>query len=96
MLGVNEVVVKNGEAVLKEGGGRAGSVLTLDRALKNLMMFTRRPMEDFVPALSKNPAQMFGLAQEYGTIETGKKADLCVLDAEAQVQMTFVNGKRVF
>lgn len=96
MLGVNEVEVRNGDASLKEGGGRAGSTLTLDTALRNLMRFGGWPMEDLVMALTENPARLLHLMTGYGTIEPGKKADLTVLDDEGYVRMTIINGERVF
>lgn len=96
MLGVNEVVVRNGDATLREGGGRAGSTLTLDTALRNLMRFGGWPVEDLVMALTENPARLLHLMTGYGTIEPGKKADLTVLDDEGYVRMTIVNGERVF
>ena len=61
MLGVNPVVVKDGDAKLKYGDSRAGSTLTTGCALKNLIKFTGRSLEEILPLLTCNPARMLGV-----------------------------------
>ena len=60
-LGVNDVVVVDGDAKLKEGGVRAGSTLTLAQAYRNLLKFTGRTEEEILPVLTKNPSEMLGV-----------------------------------
>lgn len=94
MLGVNPVVVKNGDAQTPEGI-RAGSTLTLDRALRNLVFFTGMGVEKIWPLLSKNQSEMLHLTDR-GVIEKGKRADFVVLDDNLEVQETLVKGKTVY
>ena len=54
-LGVNDVVVEDGDAKLLNGV-RAGSTLTLAQALRNLMKFTGKNTETVVPLMTANPA----------------------------------------
>lgn len=94
-LGVNEVVVEDGDAKLAATGVRAGSTLTLDAALRNLLAFTGRPMEELLPALTENPARLIGVFDRKGSIANGKDADLVVLDEENNVDMVFTRGRMV-
>ena len=52
-LGVNEVVVENGDAKLKSNGTRAGSTLTQDVALKNMLKWLPNPLEEILMTLTK-------------------------------------------
>ena len=93
-LGVNEVVVEDGDAKLKSDGTRAGSTLTQNTALKNLMSFTGRPIEELMPLLTENPARLAGVFDSKGSIADGKDADLVVLDGENNVAEVFLRGVR--
>lgn len=94
-LGVNEVVVEDGDAKLADTGVRAGSTLTQDTALRNLLAFTGRPMEELLPALTENPARLIGVFDRKGSIADGKDADLVVLDGEDRVDLVFCRGRRL-
>ena len=95
-LGVNEVVVIDGDAKLKENGTRAGSTLTSGKALKNLIAFTGRPAEELIPLLTENPAKLLGMDGQRGFIRQGLFADFVVLDENDGVEETYVQGQRVF
>lgn len=94
-LGVNDVVVVDGDAKLASNGVRAGSTLTTGQALKNIMKFTGRPIEEVLQLLTVNPAKLIGVFDRKGSIADGKDADLVVLDEENNVKDTFVKGKQV-
>lgn len=94
-LGVNEVVVEDRDAKLASDGTRAGSTLTQDAALRNLLAFTGRPMEELLPALTENPARLIGVFDRKGSIADGKDADLVVLDAENRVDLVFTRGRQL-
>ena len=80
MLGPLEVEVADGVARLVEGNSIAGSTLTLDRAFKRAVTVDGLPVEDVVAAVSANPARLLGLSDRIGSLESGKDADLVVLD----------------
>ena len=94
-LGVNEVVVEDGDAKLASDGTRAGSTLTQDTALRNLLAYTGRPLEEILPVLTENPAKLIGVYDRKGSIEDGKDADLVVLDEQNQVADVFLQGIRL-
>ena len=94
-LGVNDVIVQDGDAKLKSDGSRAGSTLTTGQALKNLLRFTGRPVEEILPLLTSNPARLIGRDNCIGTLDPGKDADIVLLDAENNVTDTFVKGVQI-
>ncbi|MDW8018139.1 MAG: N-acetylglucosamine-6-phosphate deacetylase [Thermus sp.] len=85
-------VEKRGEGVWL-GEGLAGSTLTLDRALRNLVAWGV-PLEEAARRLSALPARYLGLADR-GEIAPGKRADLVVLDEGLRVQAVYLGGRRV-
>lgn len=91
-LGVNEVVVENGDAKLASNGTRAGSTLTQDVELKNMLKWLPYSLEEILPTLSENPAKAYGLWDRKGSIETGKDADLVLLDDNADIVHVFARG----
>ncbi|MGI5945949.1 MAG: N-acetylglucosamine-6-phosphate deacetylase [Lachnospiraceae bacterium] len=95
-LGVNDVVVVNGDAKLADGGSRAGSTLTTGRALQNLLAFTGKPVEDILPLLTENPAKLIGVDNQYGFVKEGLEANFVILDETCKVAATFVKGRKVF
>ena len=60
-LGVNDVIVENGDAKLPNGV-RAGSTLTMAQALRNLMAFTGEGAETVSRLMTANPARLMGWA----------------------------------
>lgn len=94
-LGVNDVVVVNGDAKLASDGTRAGSTLTQDMALKNMLKWLPHTLEEILPTLTENPAREMNLWERKGSIADGKDADLVLLDEENNVVHVFARGKQV-
>lgn len=92
-LGSHRVTVKDGEPMLWDGHTRAGSTLTLHKALVNFMHFTGLPLDQAVLPLTANPAKLLGIDKQKGRIAVGMDADLTVLDGRMNVQLTFVEQK---
>lgn len=92
-LGTTEMIVKDGDAKLSDGT-RAGSTLTMDVALRNIIEFTGRGIEEVSMILSANPAKLLSIYDNVGSIELGKRADFIILDNENNVLHTFIKGKR--
>jgi N-acetylglucosamine-6-phosphate deacetylase len=89
-LGNFEVSVKEGIARNSEGK-LAGSTLTLDRALRNLVALGV-PFTDAVRMVTVLPARRLGLAGKKGIIAVGADADLVALTADLRVAAVMTRG----
>ena len=94
-LGVNDVVVKNGDARLASDGTRAGSVLTAKRAFHNFLDFTGYPAEEILPLFTENPARLLGMERKTGMIEEKRDANFLLLDDKNDIKAVYVKGRSV-
>jgi len=90
MLGKFEVTVAGG--VCRNAEGKlAGSTLTLDRALRNVVALGI-PLADAVRMLTLNPATLLGIEFKKGALRTGADADIVLLDENLQVSNVWTRG----
>src|SRR5271166_146820 len=89
-LGTFEVEVKNGRCTV--GGRLAGSVLTMDRAVCNVMKFAHWDLQQALRLATLNPARVAGLPDR-GRIEAGAEADFVVLSPGGEVRSTITRGE---
>jgi N-acetylglucosamine-6-phosphate deacetylase len=75
----------------EHNGTLAGSVLTLDRAVRNAAAFAEWPLHRAARLASFNPAKLLGLETK-GRIEPGADADMVVLDPGGNVRATIIAG----
>lgn len=92
-LGPIKVEVKDGRCTVagEDAGKLAGSVLTMDRAVRNVTQFAGWSLQNSVRAATFNPAAAAGLAH-HGHITAGAEANLVVLSPDGQVRKTIVRG----
>ena len=90
-LGPIEVDVKDGKCTAN--GSLAGSVLTMDRAVRNVTKFSDWSLRDAVRAATFNPARAARLTQTHGVLTAGASADFTVLNSSAEVLKTIVAGR---
>lgn len=88
-LGSFEVEVREGRCMA--GGKLAGSVLTMDHAVRNLARFAEWDLPQAVAAASQNPARVAQIANK-GVLTAGADADFVVLSPGGEVLRTFVGG----
>jgi N-acetylglucosamine-6-phosphate deacetylase len=88
-LGPIDVDVKDGKCT--SDGKLAGSVLTMDRAVRNLMQFAEWELPQAVAAASRNPARVVH-SKNRGVLAAGADADFVVLDSGGNVLRTFIGG----
>lgn len=94
-LGGQEVIVTQGQAKLKNGT-LAGSVLTMDKAVKNLVTKVGISLLNAVQMASYNPAKCLGIDDKKGSLELYKDADIVILNKNLETELTMVAGKVVY
>lgn len=89
------VFVRDG-AVRLHDGTLAGSTLTMDRAVANLMAATGESLAHIWPASSLNAATALGMESCKGSLIVGKDADVILVDEHLRVWLTLVAGRVVY
>jgi N-acetylglucosamine-6-phosphate deacetylase len=92
-LGKFEVTVSGGVCRNAEGN-LAGSTLTLDRALRNIVALGI-PLHDAVRMLTVNPATLLGIEFKKGALRVGADADIVLLDETLRVSNVWARGVSV-
>jgi N-acetylglucosamine-6-phosphate deacetylase len=93
MLGQLEVTVSGGICRNSEGK-LAGSTLTLDRALRNIVTLGI-PLAEAVRMLTLNPAALLGIEFKKGALRVGADADILLLDEGLRLTNVWVRGSAV-
>ena len=91
-LGERPISVRGGRATLVGCDTIAGSTLTMDRALRNVVAFCDVDVEAAARMASTTPAQLLGIADRKGTVAPGRDADLVVLDPDLSLAGVLVRG----
>jgi N-acetylglucosamine-6-phosphate deacetylase len=89
-LGPIQVEVKQGKCTAQ--GKLAGSVLTMDQAVHNVMAFAGWSLQHALRAATLNPACAAGLGQ-HGALAPGAEANFVVLTSDGKVKKTIVRGR---
>ncbi len=76
-------------------GNLAGSTITLDAALRNLVTFPGFSFQQCLPATTLTPARSLGMEKQKGVIAPGADADFAILDRNYFVTQTYVRGRPV-
>ncbi|KAI0667066.1 Metallo-dependent hydrolase [Trametes maxima] len=89
--------VKAGDKLYLEGTDTlAGSVVTLDKCVRNFSRFTGCSLGEAIRCATFNPARCLCLESRKGTLRPGADADLVVLDRRGKVLSTWVAGREVW
>jgi N-acetylglucosamine-6-phosphate deacetylase len=92
-----KIVLKEGDDVVRlENGSLAGSLMSMNDAIRNFMRHTGISLPAAVTAATYNPAKFLALEHRKGSIQAGADADLAVFDEDINVHMTLVGGKIVY
>lgn len=91
----SDVINVNGGVCRDSEGRLAGSTLTQDVALKNMVAWTDLSFEDSLIGLTLNPARALRLEKK-GVLEPGADADVVALDEHFMVVRTYVGGRLVW
>jgi N-acetylglucosamine-6-phosphate deacetylase len=91
MLGGMEVTLSGGVCRSTAEGRLAGSTLTLDRALRNVVKLGV-PFASAVQMLTVNPAKVLGIDFKKGTLRTGADADIVLLNHSFEITQVWTRG----
>ncbi|MDR6719643.1 N-acetylglucosamine-6-phosphate deacetylase [Paenibacillus sp. 2003] len=94
-IGDLPVIVKHGEARLKDGGALAGSTLTMIRGFRYLVQEVGLSLNAASRAASLTPARLLGIDHRTGSLAQGKQADIVLLNAELDIEGVWVKGGRI-
>jgi len=87
--------VIDGAAHLADGT-ITGSVLTMDQALRNMLLMTAVSLQQAVGMLTLNPAHPAQVSRRKGCLKVGYDADLLIFDQAMTLQATFCRGEVAF
>jgi N-acetylglucosamine-6-phosphate deacetylase len=90
----HDVIVSDGAARLGDGT-LAGSVLTMDAAVKNMIELAGLPAETVIPMATEVPARIAAVADRKGRIERRYDADLVVMNERFEVERVWTRGHEV-
>lgn len=89
-------VETDGRSARLADGSLAGSVLTLNRAVRNFERYAHAPRHAAVAMTSAIPAQRLGLEGECGSLRVGLRADMAIADEDMNIRRTFIGGQEVY
>jgi N-acetylglucosamine-6-phosphate deacetylase len=90
-----QMVIVDGTSARLSDGTLAGSLLTMDKAVRNIVEWADVTCANALSLASEVPARLLGL-MHIGRIHEGADADLVLLDANLQVQATIIRGEVVY
>lgn len=93
VLGGFEVTVSSGVCRNSEGK-LAGSTLTLDRALRNIVKLGTS-VEDALRMLTANPAKLLGIENKKGRLHANADADIVLLNEQLEITQVYTRGLAV-
>lgn len=89
MISVEAGIARTGSGAL------AGSTLTMDRALRNMVELAGVHVDRVIPMATEIPARILGVADRKGRIEEGHDADLVVMSPRLEVRRVIARGREV-
>lgn len=89
------VLIEEGVAWLPDRSAFAGSVATMDRAVRTMIQQVGIPLQDAVRMATATPAAIMGFTGK-GRIAPGMDADLVLFDENIKVSLTMVGGRIVY
>lgn len=88
----NRVIIDDGVAKLPDKSFFAGSIATMDIAVRFAVKKASVPIEIVSKLVSLNPAKLMGIDDKVGSIEQSKYADFVVMDKDLNVKNVYIDG----
>lgn len=94
-LGGLDVKVVGRLATLVSDGAIAGSATNLMDCMRTVVKKMDLPLETAVACATINPARSLGVEEQYGSLETGKKAHVVLLDQDLELKAVIKDGVKI-
>ncbi len=93
-----DVVVQDGRITLADGSSLAGSSLNTLQAVRNVIAYTGRSLEQVLPSMTEVPARQAGISDRKGSLVPGKDADFIVVSScdKLELERTYVRSREVW
>ena len=88
-------VVRGGEARIPDGTALASSVFPMNEMVRVFRELTGCPLWQAVRMASLTPAAIVGRADDIGSLDNGKLADIVLFDENLTVRATYIGGQRL-
>ena len=88
-----EITVADGAATLTGSQTLAGSVATMDLAVRTVHRLTGLPLAEVVRSATETPARIMGISGRKGSLRRGYDADIFIFDKDVNVSHVMVGGK---
>jgi len=83
-------------AIRLDSGALAGSTLTMDRAVQNVLQDSDITVSEAIRMATLNPARSIHVDDRKGSLAAGKDADIIILNQGLEVQVTISAGQVVY
>lgn len=95
-IGNSQVLVEGEKAVLLESNILAGSVMSLNKAVRNVSKWCELSVPEVVKMVTCNPARILGLEKRMGSLKEEQQGNLVMFDREFNIKKTILNGREVY
>ena len=92
----DRTIIVNRTSARLSDGTLAGSIMTMDQAVRNMVAFTGCSLAEAAIMAAQTPARLLRIEDRQGVLRPGADADIVVLDAHLEVWMTLIGGQIVY
>jgi N-acetylglucosamine-6-phosphate deacetylase len=95
-VGGVEAIVEHGIARLPDNTAYASSVTTMDVCVRNGVERVGLSLRDSIRMATSTPATIIHVDDHKGSLESGKDADIVIVDGDVNVRLTMARGEVVY
>jgi len=89
----HQIIVEDGIAKTMDKKLLAGSTVTIEESIKNIVNASGITINDAIRTVTLNPAKLLGVDDNFGSLTPGKKADITILNKDFTVHSIVLDGK---
>lgn len=89
------VIIEDGVCKLSDRSALAGSIATMDRLIRTIVLKAGIPLLDAMRMASETPARIMGIYDRKGSLQRGKDADILIIDGDYNLCSVYAMGKLI-